>query len=265
MTNPALAGVRALILDMDGVLWTDTEPIGDLPRLFAQMQELGLKAILATNNATRTVEMYQEKLRGFGVAIDTWQLVNAAHATASYLQRLFPQGGPIYIFGSRALQEVLNNAGFSHSYKAALAVVVGMDREVTYEKLVQATLCIRRGLPFYATTPDRTFPTPAGLVPGTGALLAALEAASDRSAIVCGKPSPEMYEIALERLGYQPGNVLVVGDRAETDIAGAQAIGCRTALVLSGVSSPERAASWQPAPDLVSANLESVLEALKKQ
>jgi len=105
-----------------------------------------------------------------------------------------------------------------------------MDRQVTYNKLKQATLLIRSGLPFIGTNPDRTFPTPQGLVPGSGAILAALEAATDQTPLILGKPSPEMYQVAMERMSVRPENTLVIGDRLETDIVGAQRLGCLTAL-----------------------------------
>jgi 4-nitrophenyl phosphatase len=134
-----------------------------------------------------------------------------------------------------------------------------MDRCLTYDQLARATLLIRSGLPFIGTNPDRSFPTPQGLVPGVGAILAAVETASDVKPVIVGKPQPEMYRFALERLGLTPQETLVVGDRAETDILGAQKIGCRTALVLSGVTSPQAAQDWKPAPDWIGPDLTSLL------
>jgi 4-nitrophenyl phosphatase len=141
-----------------------------------------------------------------------------------------------------------------------MAVVAGMDREITYEKLRTATLLIRSGVPFIGTNPDKTFPIPGGFTPGTGAILAAIQAASDQEPVICGKPSPEMYWVALNRMNLTPTETLVVGDRAETDIIGAQAIGCRTALVLSGVTTAKQAKSWAPPPDIIAADLSEVLK-----
>jgi 4-nitrophenyl phosphatase len=256
--------IRGLILDMDGVLWLDTQAIGDLPVIFMRMAQQGLQVVLATNNATRTIEQYVEKVAGFGVALEPWQVVNSSQAAASYLQRRYPQGGSVFVLGMPALVETLAQAGFTHREKEVLAVVGSMDRTVSYEKLKTATLLIRAGAHFVATNTDRTFPTPEGLAPGAGALLAALEAATDVKPVVCGKPSPRMYEMAMERMGLRPEETLVVGDRAETDIAGAQELGCPCALVLSGVTSPAQAqaAAWQPAPDWIEADLEAVVRRL---
>jgi 4-nitrophenyl phosphatase len=259
MSTLSYKDLRGLILDMDGVLWKDNEPIGNLKAIFQTIKDLGLIPVLATNNATRTVEEYQEKVTGFGVELAPWQFVNAAHATLSYLQQTYPGGGPIYLVGSPALCKTLEEAGYYHREKDVLAVVAGMDRNITYEKLRTATLLIRAGIPFIGTNPDKSFPTPEGLTPGTGAILAAIQAATDQDPVICGKPSPEMYWVAMKRMNITPEETLVVGDRAETDISGAQAIGCRCALVLSGVTSVKQAKSWTPPPDMIAADLSEVL------
>ena len=138
-----------------------------------------------------------------------------------------------------------------------------MDRQLTYDKLRMATLLIRAGAPFLATNYDVTFPTPEGLVPGAGAIVAAVETATSTKALVIGKPSPAMYQAAIERLGTTPTETLVVGDRLETDIAGGQALHCPTALVLSGVTNPEAARLWQPQPDVTVEDLTSLVNLWK--
>ena len=155
------------------------------------------------------------------------------------LRQRFPQGGPVYIIGEKGVHDTLAEYGFYFSEDHPLAVVVGMDRQVTYEKLTRATLFIRRWLPFYATNPDKTFPTPQGLVPGAGAIIAAVIAATDQEPIWGGKPQATMLQVALERLGTPANQTLAVGDRLETDILGGYNAGCRTALVLSGVATRE--------------------------
>ncbi len=120
-------------------------------------------------------------------------------------------------------------------------MVSSFDRQLTFQKLRRATLHVRIRVPLYATNADRSFPTPEGSIPGAASVLAALETATDVKAIVIGKPSPFMMEIALERMGLTKDNVLVVGDRLETDIAGGQAVKARSALVLSGVTTPQQA------------------------
>ena len=239
MNQLDLTTIRALILDMDGVLWRDTQPIGDLPRIFEQIDRMGLKVVLATNNATRSTDQFIEKVRGFGVSLEPWQVVNSAQAAASYLKGLYPNGGPVFIVGEDPLKHTLAESGFLHDEKQVLAVIAALDRQLTYQKLLQATLFIRAGALFIGTNPDRTLPTPQGLVPGAGAVLAAIETATDQKPLIIGKPSPEMYRLAMSRLGTAPQETLVVGDRLETDIVGAQELGCRTALVLSGATNED--------------------------
>jgi 4-nitrophenyl phosphatase len=249
---------------MDGVLWRAATPIGDLRSIFSKIESNGCKVIFATNNATRTIQQYIDVLAAFGVKAETWQVINSANAVTDYLSNHYPDGGPVYIIGEQGVIEACAEHGFYQSDVGALAVIVGMDRNLTYEKLKTATLLLRSGIPFIGTNPDLTFPTPYGLVPGAGSILAALTAASDVAPIIVGKPVPTMYRIALERLNLSPGKVLVVGDRPETDIAGAQLLGCLTALVLSGVTNAEQAAAWRPIPDIIADDLDSVVKLILK-
>lgn len=254
--------IKGLIIDMDGVLWKDSQPLVDLPDVFARIQFLGLKITLATNNATQTVKQYKEKLASFGVRMDTSQIVNSVQAAGFYLLKRHPKGGIVYVVGEKSMKETLAEFGFqaSENDPEILAVVAGLDRTLTYEKLRQATVLIRKGIPFIGTNPDRTFPTPEGPVPGAGAVLAAIEAATDVKPIIVGKPAPTLYRLAMERMSISPQETLVVGDRLDTDIAGGQDLGCLTALVLSGISTKEEASKWTPAPDIVAENLRTLLE-----
>jgi 4-nitrophenyl phosphatase len=257
--------VRGLILDMDGVLWKDDSPIGNLPAIFERISACGLKVTLATNNATKTVDEYLDKLSGFGVTLEPRQIVNSSEATAHALSNKYPQKGSIFVVGENGIISALREKGFApiidpEDKTQPVAVVSSWDRQLTFDKLRRATLHVRAGAPLYATNADRSFPTPEGLIPGAGSILAALETATDVKAIVIGKPSPLMLELAAERMGLNKDQVLVVGDRLETDIAGGQALKARTALVLSGVSTVEQAEAWQPKPNLIVDNLTELVK-----
>ncbi len=262
--------LKAILLDMDGVLWHDTQPIGDLPRLFERMKALGLQIALATNNATRTPDEYVQKLADFGVQVEKEQIVSAAMATGALLAADFPRGGDVYVVGMRGLREAVQEAGFNVLPADALpeqvtAVAAGLDIEISYPKLARATILIRRGAPFYGSNPDLTFPTPYGQAPGAGAILAAITAATDVQPKLAGKPQPYIFQLALRRLGIQPEEAVMVGDRLETDIAGGQNAGLKTALVLSGVSDRTQAAAWSPPPDWIVRDLSAFLDLLEKQ
>lgn len=258
-----LTNIKGLILDMDGVLWREKSPVVDLPLTFHTIHQKHLKVVLATNNSTKSPAAYQSLLQGYGVALETRQILTSSLAVADMLHHRFPAGGNVYIIGESGLQEALEERGFSISEKKPIAVVAGIDRNINFEKLKIATLLIRSGIPFYATNPDRTFPTPEGLIPGAGAILAALEAATDQTPLIAGKPHTALLEVSLQRLGTSPEETLMVGDRLETDILGGQNAGCKTALVLSGVSTLEQARQMQPPPDLIARDLLDLVMSLQ--
>lgn len=258
------ADIKALILDMDGVLWRDTQALLDMPAFFKGVKELGIPVVFATNNGTRSIAMYVERLASFGVKAEPWQVVNSSIAVADYLSKEFPQGGPVWVVGEVGVVEALQERGFHLAVDSEdpVAVVAGMDRAMTYDKLSRAALLIRAGKPFLGTNPDLTFPTPHGLVPGAGATLAFLQAATSVKPLIIGKPEPHLYRFAIDRLGTRPEETLAVGDRLDTDILGGQRAGCPTVLVLSGVTSAADAVNWQPQPDLILPNLADLLPVL---
>lgn len=257
-----MSPIKALLLDMDGVLWRGEQAIGDLPAILNQAGGMGLRTAFVTNNATRTIEQYLEKFKRMGAIALAEQIYTSAKATARYLHERYPEGGSVFMVGEIGLHNALQEAGFEVGSAEPLAVVVGLDSQVTYEKLKQATLLVRAGAPLIGTNPDRTLPTPEGLVPGAGALIATIEAAADVEATIIGKPQGALLQAALNDMGLKPSQALMVGDRLETDIAAGQLVGCPTALVLSGVTSQQAAEVWQPAPDYITDDLASLLERL---
>jgi 4-nitrophenyl phosphatase len=255
--------IRGLILDMDGVLWHDKEPIGNLPEIFSGINRMGLKHTFATNNATRSISEIQHKLAGFGVTAQPEQIVTSAEAALRYISRHYPSLSRIYVVGTDSLREQVRGKGFivlnEHEYTDANAVLVALDTQINYQKLADAALLIRSGAQFIATNTDATYPTPFGLLPGAGTLVAAVAAASGKEPLVIGKPQTTMFEQAMEIMGTQPHETLCVGDRLETDILGGQNAGCLTALVLGGVSTFEQAQTWQPQPTIIAKDLSSLL------
>jgi 4-nitrophenyl phosphatase len=253
----------SLVLDMDGVLWRENTPIGDLSKIFNKIDSLGLKVVLATNNSTKTVDQYLNTLNRYGVRLEPWQIVTSSIAVTELLVNRFPQRGDVYIIGEDGIREALTEKGFRvipiGETREAIAVVVGIDREINFNKLREATLLIRRGLPYYGTNPDLTFPTPEGLIPGAGSFLALITAATGVHPIVAGKPAPELLELAVKRLGTPREQTIVVGDRLETDIAGGQTIGCPTALVLSGVTTREMGEAWTPKVNIIADDLTTLI------
>ena len=249
------ANIKALILDMDGVIWKGDAPIGNLPEIFARIRERGLKFVFATNNGTKTPEEYQQKLADLGVDIELWQVVTSAMGIAFMLSQKYPKGTKIFMIGEDGIRVALEEKGFEilsvENAPEAKAVVMGIDQGINFQKVAEATLLVRAGIPFYSTNTDRTFPTPRGEIPGSGAWLSVITTATGVEPIVAGKPFPYLMELALEKLGTKKEDTLVIGDRLETDIAAGQNVGCPTALVLSGVSRKEQADQWMPQPDMI--------------
>ncbi len=257
--------IQSLILDMDGVLWRGDAPIGDLPAIFARIQARGWKVAFATNNGSRTPEQYVTRLAQFGVSAEPWQIITSSLALADLLAKQFApcQGRKVFVIGEIGLQKALQDKGFAiltlEEAELAEIVAMGIDRQIDFRKMVEATLLVRRGVPFYATNPDKTFPTPRGEIPGAGAWISVVVTATGTEPIYAGKPAPYLLELARQRLGTPPENTLVIGDRLETDIAAAQAAGLPCALVLSGVSRREQAADWNPPPDYIAEDLSALL------
>ena len=257
------SNIKALILDMDGVIWKADAPIGDLPSTFKRIRERGLKFVFATNNGTKTPEEYQQKLAELGVDIDPSQVVTSAMGIAFMLAQKYPRGTKIFMIGEDGIRVALEEKGFEilsvENAPQAQAFVMGIDRSINFQKVAEATLLIRAGIPFYTTNTDKTFPTPRGEIPGSGAWVSVITTATNVEPIIAGKPFPFLMELSLEKLGTRKEETLVVGDRLETDILGGQNVSCLTALVLSGVSTLDQAKHWQPQPTVIAKDLSSLI------
>lgn len=237
-----LADMRALIIDMDGVLWEGERPLPGLTDFFEALRARRTRFVLATNNASRTPDQYVTKLAGMGVAVSLEEVLTSAQATALYLQQRAPAGTRVFAIGEEGVRQALAASGFQlcDVYETGAAYVVcGMDRGLTWDKLATATLNIRAGAVFVGTNPDTSLPTERGLTHGNGAVLAALQAGSGVAPVIIGKPEPIMYQQAMRRLEADPASTAAVGDRLETDILGAVRAGIHSLLVLSGVSRRE--------------------------
>ena len=248
---------------MDGVIWRGYEPVIDIKALFDRIHQLGCQPFCVTNNATSTVDEYLDKLRNYDVELSSDQILTSAEATAEYLEDNIQKGSSVYVIGEEGLKETIAKHGFGISDRPETdhpsAVVVGLDFNITYKKIYLAANLIREGTLFIGTNPDKTFPMPGGVAPGAGSIISPVEAASGTVPVIIGKPEKYLFQLAMARSGSGPGETLMIGDRLETDILGAQQAGIRTALVLTGIASLEDAENWKPRPDMIG---ETVLEIL---
>jgi 4-nitrophenyl phosphatase len=268
------SNIKALIIDMDGVLWHGNQAIDGLTDFFQTLREKNLRFILATNNASSTPQQYVEKLAGMGVKVELADIMTSAMATAMYLaEQTDPKQTRIFLIGEDGAQQALLDKGFtltgiyelnSETTKGADIVVSGKDRGINWDKLATATLNIRAGAKFIGTNGDTTLPTERGLTHGNGAILAALEAATGVSPLIIGKPEPIMYRQAMAKLGSGLNETIAIGDKLETDILGAIRTGIRSLMVMTGVSTAEDLKASEYQPTWVMDDIKAVTEELKK-
>lgn len=264
-----LRSMQTLLIDGDGVLWHDDEPVPGLNPLFRVLDRRGIDWALLTNNATRTAAHYVEKLNGFGIRAGIQNVYTSTTVAAAYLRERFEPGTGMFIVGETGLAEALRGAGFDvfsgeqMPDKPIAAVVVAMDRQLTYAKLDVATHLIRNGAEFIGTNPDRTIPTPAGLSPGAGTMQAAVAAATDVQPVILGKPEPAIFEAAMAHFDARKETTFMLGDRLETDILGAVRAGIGSILVLTGASTREMIAERDYAPDYVFPSIKELAEELE--
>ena len=232
----SLTNITHLIIDMDGVLYLGDKPMPYLVDFINFLRERSIQFTLVTNNSTRTPQEYCDKLAAMGVEVSPSEILVSGEATARFLVREYPPGTRVHVFGMPSLKQAITDAGFILADESVELVVASMDRNVTYEKLVRATVLIRGGARFIATNLDPTYPSEKGLLPGTGAMIAALGTASEVKPTVIGKPEPIMYQLAMEQMNAHPETTAAIGDRVDTDILGGKRAGITTICVLSGAS-----------------------------
>jgi len=257
------SSIDGCILDMDGVLYRGNTIIPEVPRFIATLNRAGMPYAMATNNSTATPLQYVEKLAAMGIDVPEASIVTSGVATATLLKSRYERGTTIYVVGMTALEEALFADGyFSPAGEDAQVVVSGANFELRYEHLRTACLAIRAGAAYVATNADKTFPTEVGLIPGSGAIVAALSAATDTDPLVVGKPSPEMIASCVKIIGVDAKRALMIGDRLDTDILAGERAGTPTLLVLTGVSTVQDVADSGIVPDVIVETLDPITDAL---
>jgi 4-nitrophenyl phosphatase len=263
----SLSNLRALIIDMDGVLWHGTQPLPGLADFFQTLRDRKLRFILATNNASLTAQQYVAKLAQMGAQVAKHEILTSGMAVALYLsQRSHPSATRVFAIGEDGVRQPLTERGFvlTDLYEVPTHYVVcGMDRALSWDKLATASLNIRAGAKFIGTNPDLTLPTEHGVIHGNGAILAALQAATGVPPTIIGKPEPIMYQQAMTLLGCDPSQIAAIGDRVETDILGAVRAKIRSIMVLSGVSSEKELEGLDYRPTWVMPDIRAITEALR--
>ncbi len=263
----SFSNIRALIIDMDGVLWHGDKAIAGLTEFFQLLRDKQIRFILATNNASLTREQYVTKLAKMGVTVALDEILTSGIATALYLaERYEPSKTRVYVLGEDGASQPLAERGFilTGLYEVnADVVVVGKDSTLTWDKLATATLNVRNGAAFIGTNADTTLPTEHGITHGNGAILAAIQTGSGIEPVCIGKPEPIIYQQAIALLGAELDETIAIGDRLETDILGAVNTGIRSLMVLTGISSEADLVDSDYQPTWVLPDLQAVTAAIK--
>lgn len=251
----------ALVSDMDGVVYRGDEAIPGVGDAVARWRERGKRIVFCTNNSHHTIEEYVAKLARAGIPAGPGDVVSSGVVLTEVLRERRAGGKKAIAVGAQGLRAGLADAGVTIDDGDAVDgidyVVVGWDGGFDYGKMRRACLAVRAGAELLATNSDATFPAPDGLWPGAGAILASIEVSGGKRAEVLGKPHPPMMEAAARRLEGCT-RIGIVGDRADTDLAGGVARGWTTILVTSGVTTPAEAESVSPRPDVVLPSLASL-------
>ena len=225
------------VIDMDGVLYRGNKKIEGADAFIKFLQDNAIPFLLATNNSTRTREMYVEKLKNMGIEVDEENIITSAYVTGKILKKEKNRASAL-IVGEIGIFEEIKRIGWKivdlKNWNETEYVIVGMDTTLTYEKLKAGCLAINNGARFIATNNDKNFPSEEGLIPGAGSMVAALEAATGKKARVMGKPNEPYANTIKSILGSK--DIWVVGDRIETDMLLAEKLGAKKVLVLSGVT-----------------------------
>jgi HAD superfamily hydrolase (TIGR01450 family) len=260
--SPRIRPYHHVLLDLDGCLWVGDDACDGAVEAVTALREAGAQLLFLTNDVRHAPEDFVRKLWRLGFQASLAEVVTVGAALQFHLSG--SRQGTAFVVGSDALIEHVSAAGLRIVNRTPFAtradvVVVGAHDGFGYDELRVATQAVLRGAELVAATRDRTFPMPDGPWPASGAILAAVEAATGRTAdLVVGKPESAMYEAARDRF-TEPGRVLAVGDLLEVDVAGARRAGLDSALVLTGGTTREAADAADPRPTHVADSLAALV------
>jgi phosphoglycolate/pyridoxal phosphate phosphatase family enzyme len=274
----SLSHLEAFIFDLDGVIWKGNAPIQGAVESVARLRAAGKRVFYCTNNSRRGPGEFAETLRSLDIECEDEDVMTSSTATSLYLQSLFTGPYTAYVVGEDGLIQTIRRTGaivmtspivpqrsdLHDNHGAVDCVIVGLDATFTYHKLRVAQRLVMGGARFIATNRDATFPTPYGLVPGAGTIVAAIETATGVTPVTLGKPQPFMAQLLMQKYGLAPETTCMVGDRLDTDIAAARRAHITALLVTTGVHSREmgeRAKNLQK-PDAIYDDLPSLCDAV---
>lgn len=246
---------KGYLIDLDGTIYKGKDRIPAGEAFVHSLQEKGIPHLFVTNNTTRTPEAVQEMLATqFDIDTPLESIYTASLATVDYMNQL-AKPKTVYVIGEMGLKTAIAQAGYVLDEDNPAYVVVGLDTDLTYDKLLKATLAIQKGAVFIGTNPDLNIPTERGLLPGAGSIIHLLAKATRVEPTIIGKPEAIIMDKALERLGIAREEAIVVGDNYLTDIMAGIQNGIATLLVTTGFTKPDEVATLPVAPTHVLSSL----------
>ncbi|MBQ1675461.1 MAG: HAD-IIA family hydrolase [Oscillospiraceae bacterium] len=261
----SLRDKRLFLLDMDGTIYLDEQLFDGVKEFLAHIRTVGGRYLFLTNNSSRGVEGYIEKMRRLGIETAKEDFLTSVDATVRHLRKNLP-GKRCYVFGTRSFCRQLESAGIPVTTDREDGVDVllcGFDTELTFQKLEDACILLNRGVDWIATNPDWVCPTWYGSVPDCGSVCQMLTRATGREPLVIGKPRPAMVELALERTGFTAEQAVIIGDRLYTDVACGVNAGIDSIFVLSGEGVMEDIEKYQITPTWVFRDIENIWRELR--
>ena len=256
--DKSLDGIEAVFLDLDGTIYLGDSLIEGSSQFLLRLEEKGVMRFFLSNNSSKSVDQYLQKLRGMGIVSEEEEILLSSHDLISWLTNKGVTD--TYLVGTQGLRDMLENGGITTTSDTPEYVVLGYDTEINYEKLATACVHLHNGIPMVASHPDMVCPSPDGGLPDTGAYMALFEAATGvRPEHVCGKPNRGMILHKIEQLGLDPGNCAMVGDRLYTDMEMAERAGVHGILVLSGEATMDDLEGSNLNPSLVVDSVSSLL------
>lgn len=262
MHNPSLTGKRLFLLDMDGTIYLDETLFDGTADFLQYVRSIGGKYLFLTNNSSRSVSAYIEKMHRLGIETERDDFLTSVDALILYLKANGYAEKLLYAFGTVSFRTQLADAGFCLTDRLCDgidALICGFDTELTFQKIEDACILLNRGADFIAANPDWVCPTWYGYVPDCGSVCQMLTRATGRTPVFIGKPQPEMALLAMEKYGFSKEETLLIGDRVYTDIACGIHAGIDAALVLSGESTLEDAENSPEKPTHVYDNIRALL------
>jgi 4-nitrophenyl phosphatase len=238
---------KGYLIDLDGTMYKGTERIEAASDFVKKLQEHKIPYLFVTNNSSRTPAQVAEKLTNFDIPALEKQVFTTSQATANYIYEQ-KNDASVYVIGEEGLRTAIEEKGLHYGGENADYVVVGIDREISYEKLTVACLAVRNGASFISTNGDIAIPTERGLVPGNGSLTSVVTVSTQTQPIFIGKPESIIMEQALKVLGTSKEETLMVGDYYDTDILAGINAGMDTLLVHTGVTTKELLSGYDRMP-----------------